>query len=181
MCIVDQRDGQHEEAVGDELARVDPADEEADDGHHAHHHEAGGREHQAGEFGGVAEQGLDELRDEDGGAVEREAEHEHQDEADGEVAALEEREIEDGPVADAELPQLPPDHDDEGDDHGDGEEGDEVRGEPVVLLALVEDELERAEGEAEQAEAEEVELDAALLRLFDLLLRPRADLRRCAR
>ena len=75
-------------------------------------------------------------------------------------------------MADAELSQLPPDHDDEGDDHGDDEEGDEVGGEPVVFLAFVEDELERAEGEAEETEAEEVELDAALLRFFDLLLDP---------
>ncbi len=86
VCIVMSDDGEHDEAIGDELARIDLADEEADDGHHGHHHEAGGREDQAGELGGVAEQGLDELRDEDGGAVEREAEHEHQDEADGEVA-----------------------------------------------------------------------------------------------
>ena len=69
---------------------------------------------------------MDELRDEDGGGVEREAEDEHQGEADGEVAALEESEVEDGAVADAELAQLPPDHEDEGGDHGDDEEGDEV-------------------------------------------------------
>ena len=97
----DERAGEHEEAVGDELARVDLADEEADDRHHGHHHEACGREDHAGELRGVAEQGLDELRDEDGGAVEGEAKHEHQDEADGEVAALEEGEIEDGAMVDA--------------------------------------------------------------------------------
>src|SRR5580700_9649370 len=76
-------------------------------------------------------------------------------------------------MADAKLPQLPPDHNDEGDNAGDGEEGDQVRGEPVVLLARVEDEFERAEGEAEQTEAEEVEFDAALLRDRHLLLDPR--------
>ena len=68
------------------------------------------------------------------------------------------------------LPQLPPDHRDESDDTDHGEEGDEVRGEPVIFLAFIHDELERAEGEAEQAEAKEIELDAALLRFRDLLL-----------
>src|SRR6185312_11818348 len=97
-------------------------------------------------------------------AVERKAEHEHQQEADGETSSLEEREIEDGPLAGAELTQLPPDHDDESDDAGDREEGDEVGGKPVVLLALIEDEFKGAEGGGEQAKAEKVEFNPSLLR-----------------
>src|ERR1700733_9506115 len=82
-------------------------------------------EDETGKFGGVAKQCLDELRNEDGGAVQREAKHEHQDKADGEVAALEQGEANNGAMACTKQPQLPPDHGDEGHDHGDGEEGDD--------------------------------------------------------
>jgi hypothetical protein len=70
-----------------------------------------------------------------------------------------------------ELVELPEDERDQRDDAEDGEEDDDVRAEPVVFLALVEDELKRAEAGGEQAEAEEVELEAALLADFsDLAL-----------
>ena len=48
-----------------------------------------------------------------------------------------------------------------------------MRGKPIVLLALVEDELERSKGKTQQAEPEEIELDATLLRLQDLLMNVR--------
>ena len=76
-------------------------------------------------------------------------------------------------MADAQLSQLPINHQDERNHGRDGEENDEVRGEPVVLLTLVEQELKRTESQAQQAEAQEIELDPAPLRFGDLLLDPR--------
>src|SRR4051794_11791561 len=150
----DQGDGQHDEPVGDELARVDLADEKTDHRHHAHHHHSGGREHKAGELRSVAEQCLYELRDEDRSAIEGEAENEHQQKADGEVAALEQREVQDRSMAFAKLFELPPDHGDKRYNHRNGEEGDKTGGKPVVFLSLVEHELERPKGEAKQTETE---------------------------
>jgi hypothetical protein len=50
------------------------------------------------------------------------------------------------------------------------EEGDdEVGAEPVVLLAFVEDKLERAEADGEQAEAGVVEVEAAFALLGDFV------------
>ena len=46
------------------------------DDHHDHEHESGGREHHTGSFGGVAEQGLQILRDKDRRAKEHHAEDE---------------------------------------------------------------------------------------------------------
>ncbi len=120
----------------------------------------------------VAEEQLHELRDEHRGSVEREAEHEHEEEGDGEGLALEEREVQDRPVADANLPQLPDDERDERGSAGEDEEGDDVRAEPIVFLALVEDELERTEADGQKGEAEVVEVKAALFGDGDLFIDP---------
>ncbi len=56
---------------------------------------------------------------------------------------------------------LPPLPDDEADDAGDkehDEEADEVGGEPVVLFALVEHDLQAAHGEGEEGEADVIHI-----------------------
>jgi len=77
---------------GDEVAETDHdagiefTEGAAGDEHHQHHDEAGGREDHAGAFGGVAEEDLKVLRDEDGRAEEDHAEDELQEDGGAEVA-----------------------------------------------------------------------------------------------
>ena len=125
-------------AEADHQARVDFADGAAGDGHHDHHDEAGGREDHAGAFGGVAEQHLQVLRDEDGRAEEHHAEDELQEDGGAEVAVLEQLQVDDG----VGVVPLPPGEEDEQADGEDGEGADHGIAEPVLLLAFVEGELE---------------------------------------
>ena len=74
--------------------------------------------------------------------------------ADGEVAVLEDLEVDQGVLV---APGVP-DEEDEGDDESDGGPADPDGAEPVVLLAFVEDDLEAAGPDDEGAEAEVVEL-----------------------
>jgi hypothetical protein len=59
------------------------------------------------------------------------------------------------------LPPLPPDERDHAGDKEEGEEADEVGGEPVVLLALVEHDLHAAHGDGEEGEADVIHLEEA--------------------
>ena len=84
---------QSDEAEGDQFARIDARDQVPDDGHHGHDHQASGRKRHAGQLRGVSHHGLQKLRNQDGGAVEHETEGEHQQVADGEVAVLQQTQI----------------------------------------------------------------------------------------
>ena len=68
----------------------------AGDGEEEHEREAAGGDGHAGLAGGVAHDFLQELRDEDGGGVEDDADHEHDELGHADVAALEEAQVEDG-------------------------------------------------------------------------------------
>ena len=97
--------------------------------------------------GGVAEKLLHELRLQDGGGVEDAADERHEQAADGEVLVLEELDVHDGSSCDV---PLPPDETNDADDEHGAEEADEVGGEPGVVFALVEHDLEAAHGEGEE-------------------------------
>ena len=103
--------GEDGESEGDEPAVVDAADEEADQRHEEENGDAAWRDDEAGLLGGVAHQLLDVERNEDGGAEEGEAEDEHEQEGDAEGAIAEHGEVEDGPIAAANLRDLPEDQD----------------------------------------------------------------------
>ncbi len=59
------------------------------------------------------------------------------------------------------LPPLPHDEADDADDEEEREEADEARGEPVVLFALVEHDLQAAHGEGEEGQAHVVHVAQA--------------------
>jgi len=144
-------------ADADEEAGVHAADEASSDNHHGHKDEAAGGEHHAGALCGVAEEGLEVLRDEDRGAEEHHAEDELEEDGGAEVAVFEELEVDDG-VGVVPLPK------DEGDEEngGDPSDGDDHGGaEPVFFLALVEEEFEAAYAAGDEGEAGEVDLGAA--------------------
>ena len=152
--VVDAEGGA-EVSGGGHGARIDLADGAAGDEHHEHEGETGGGEHHAGAFGGVAEQGLQVLRDEDGGAEEHHAEDELEEDGGAEVSVLEELDVDDG-VGVVPLPEDEPDEENDGGDEGDA---DADVGEPVFLLALVEGVFEQAYADGDEAEAGEVDLE----------------------
>ena len=159
--------GEDGESEGDEPAVVDAADEEADQGHEKENGDAAWRDDEACLLGGVAHQLLDVERDEDGGPEKGEAEDEHQQPGNAEGAIAEHGEVEDGPVSAANLGNFPEDEDEQRGSAHEEEGGDEVRAEPVVLLAFVEDELQGAEADGEQAEAGVVEIEPAFALVGD--------------
>ncbi len=167
---VQQADGEIEEAEGNQLARVHLAGKKADHRHHGHHHEAGRREHKPGKLRGIPQQRLDELRNQDGRAVQGEAQHKHQDEGDREGPSGEQGQVQQGAIAVPQLLDLPPDQGHKGNHHHDRKKGNQVRSEPVILLAFIQNELQGAKGQADQAKAQQVQLDAALFRLRDFFL-----------
>ena len=59
------------------------------------------------------------------------------------------------------LPPLPPDKRDHAADKEEGEEADEIGGEPIVLLALVEHNLQAAHGDGEETEADIIHIEQA--------------------
>ena len=108
-------------------------------------------------LGRIAEQDLQELRDEHGGAEEHDAEDELQEDGGAEVAVLEQLEVDDG-VGVVPLPE-----DEEDERNGDDEESGNHRiAKPVFLLAFVEDELEAADPDGHEAEADKVDLGLLL-------------------
>ena len=149
--------GGDDEADGDEDAGVEFGCERTGDGEEEHEDEAAGGDGHAGLAGGVAHDFLQELGDEDGGGVEGDSDHEHDELGHGEVAVFEEAEVDDGVVNG----ELAPEEEGEGNDHGDAGVDDEAGGEPVVFLTFVEHHLEGGDEDDEEAEAPVV--DAFLL------------------
>ena len=140
------------------LRAIEFGRERSGDGEEEHEHESAGGDGHAGLAGGVAHDLLQELRDEDGGGVEGDADHEHDELGHADVAAREEAQVEDG-MFDGELA---PEEERESDDRDDGQRDDEAGAEPVVFLALVEHDLEGADGDDEKAESPVVDAFAAL-------------------
>ncbi len=155
-------------------------DQPADHRHQGHDRETARRYDHARQRRGVAQQILRQQRDHRGAAKQHEAQHEHEDESGGEIAVLEQ-----GQVDDRIVPlKLIQDEGDEPGDRGDRGRQNEVRPEPVFLLALVENHLQEAKPEDKEGEAEVVETDApaqqrvALLDQMRRVFNHRADQRK---
>jgi len=154
--------GEAEEAGREQLAVVNAGAQEADNGRANEGADAARAHDQAGGEGGIAEDLL-VVKGQDGdGDVDAHAQHGDQKAAGAEVAVFEDVQVDQslwiGPGA--------PDPADESDDErGDGP-ADPGGAEPVVFLALVEDDLEAACPDAQEAEADVVE--GADLGVFDV-------------
>ena len=103
----------------------------------------------AGVGGVVAQQLLHELRLQHGVGVEHAAHQRHQKAADGEVLESEQLQVDERIF----LPPLPHHQADHAADKQEREELDEAGGEPVVLFALVEHDLQPAHGDGEEGQA----------------------------
>ena len=136
---------------------ADFAGSKAGNGHQISTRDAAGGERHAGGGGVLAEQLLHKLRLENGVGVEHAADQRHEEATDGEVFEAEELEI-DERVFSGPLPEDEADH---AGDKEEGEDADEAGGEPVVLFALVEHDLQAAHGDGEEAEAEIVHVAQA--------------------
>ncbi len=112
----------------------------ADDGHAADGSDAAGGDDEAGGEGGVAEEFLIEEREDGDGGVDADAEHEDEGAADEEVSVFEDFEIDDGIFV---APAVPAEVNEGRDEEEDGP-ANPGGSEPVVFLALVEDDLEAA-------------------------------------
>ena len=100
---------------------------------------------------------LHELRLQDGVGVQHAAHQSHEKTADGEVLEAEEPEVDKRIL----VAQLPPDEGGDAADKEEGEQADEARCKPIVLLAFIEHDLQAAHGEGEKAQAEVVDLPEA--------------------
>ena len=133
-------DGEAEEAGAEQLAVVDAGAENADDGRADEGADAARADDQAGGEGGVAENLLVVERQDGDGDVDAHAEHGNHEAAGAEVAVLEDVQIDQALGIGPGAPDPQHERDDERRDrpaHPDGAE-------PVVLLALVEDDLQAA-------------------------------------
>ncbi len=155
---LDETQAAGEEADADEPAGVHLLQQQSHDGHHAHHRQAARTQHPAAQEGRVAQQGLEEDGQQGQAAVEHEAQHEEHEDGHGEGAVLHQAEVHDGP----RLAQFVEHGEDQGHRRDDGEEDDEVGGEPVLALPLVQDDLQRGQAQGEDADAEVVEPRALL-------------------
>ena len=176
---VEQCKRRNGEAEGQQVAGIHTRNQNADDGHADEGGDAAEGERFAGIERGVAHDGLQHLRNQDGGAVERDAEDEHHEEGKREGAAAEEAQLNHRLRPLPDLPKLPHEQRCDAGDADDGEGGDEVGTEPVIFLALVQHDFQAAEAERGEDEAHVVDFDeprACLLYRFDQMragLRPR--------
>jgi hypothetical protein len=106
---------------------------------------------------------LHELGLEDGVGVKNSAHQGHEEATDGKVFEAEKLEIDERTFL-APLPDAEGDH---AEDKEEGEEADEARGEPVVLLAFVEHDLQAAHGYCEKREADIIHIAQARGVCFD--------------
>ncbi len=147
--------GRDHRADEENRLRVDPGDEPAGDGHGDHRHEAPGAQDPAGEKRRVAHQGLQTDREHDEAAEEREERGEGDDVAGGKGQVLEDVQIDDGVLGVVLV-------DGEKDEPGQGDHAepqDERGGEPVLPLALVQDDLEAPDPDGQEGEAHVIHPD----------------------
>ena len=143
-------------------ALIEFGNEKTGERHHEHHGEAAGGERFAGADGGVAEEQLQELGDEHGGAIEHDAQDEHETHGDAEIALFQERQFDDR----VGMVPFPNDPSDQQNDRGDERRSKQVRGEPIDFLAFVENDLQGADAEGDEAQADVIDADALLADFF---------------
>jgi hypothetical protein len=122
-----------------------------------------GRQRQAALHGRVAEQGLQKQRQRHGAAIQHKAENEHAGGGNGEGAVLQQAKIDHGFF----LPQFPHHHADQSDGGDDGGGDDAVRREPIVALAFVQHDFERAQPGGQQPQAHVIDLQAVAQRFAE--------------
>ena len=149
-CRVTEGDDEHHESESGEVARRDSAGGDASKRHHEDERESAVGEGETGSGCSVAEQLLRELRLENGVGIEHAADQHHEKAADGEVSVAKETQVDERIF----LVPLPDEEADDADDEECGEDADEGRGEPVILFALIEHDLEAAHGQGEKTEAD---------------------------
>ena len=120
-------------------------------------HECSRPEHQTGIDGTVAVERLQDLRDHRGGAEDAEAEDEQEHRRDGEVAALQQMQVDDGVL----LPQLPENCRHPAYDRDAECPGDDPAAEPVIDLAAIEEDFECCRAEPDQQDPGGIDLQTA--------------------
>ncbi len=153
-----QGEGGQQQAGENQQAGVDPADQAADQEHRDHGAKAARRQDVAGGDHRVAQQALQEGRQEGQGRQEDDADDEDEQQAGHQVAVAEQIRVEERPVCGQGV-----DHEQiEAETHHDRLEHDLARREPVERLAAIQHQLQGADREAEQAKAEPVERPPAI-------------------
>ena len=127
--------------------------------HHDDQHQAAPGERKTRDRRGVSEQLLRELRLQYRGGIQDAAGHQHQEGAHGEILVLIEPHLHDRSLG---SPQLPPNKRAERHYKGDGVKLDPVGSEPVPLLALVHEDLERSHRDHEQNHSDIVDAPEVL-------------------
>ena len=122
-------------------ARLVFAQQQSHHGHGDADNNPARRKHQPAEHRRVTQQRLQEQRQQRGAAIEHEAEHQHGERGQREVALFEHVEIDHRLL----LSQFPEHHAHQAHRRQDGERHDEIRGEPVVALPFVEHDFERTQ------------------------------------
>src|SRR6516225_3432665 len=156
---VEHGQGQGQPAKGNEVARLEFGGKYAHHGHHEQQSEPARRDRKPGKLRRVSQEGLQKKRHHDQAAEIQDSQGEHHQVGTREVEILEQPNVNDGGL----LKPLPEHQGNQADRGNDDERGDEARAEPVILLAPVQKNLQRADAQGQQGDADVVQLDPGAL------------------
>ena len=145
-----QRSRNSDEAEGHHGARVHPCHQHPGDRHHEHHHDSASGKGFSRLYCRIAHLHLQILRDHDRRAVEHCSQHKTEEHRRGEIAPLKHADVHDG----VRVVPFPHDPHQEGIRGHDGQAGDPRRGEPIRLLALVENDLQARDRQCDQPQTD---------------------------
>jgi len=148
---------EREEPESDEEPGLHVRQEPADDRDQEQDQDRARGEDEAGVGRGIAELLLRELRDQDRARIKNGADHENHHRAEREIAIAENAEIDHRVLGDGQ-PHRRPDQPDRGEK---AEGADHRVGEPVIVLAAIEHDLETADAERDQRDADIIDAAAA--------------------
>src|SRR5882724_1173089 len=139
----------NDQAGGQQFARLDFAHEDADDRHKEERPQTAWKHGHTGFQSGVSHERLQPQRKQNGAAVKHEAQHGHEKDTGGVGAIFEDPELHHRMLRD----QFANQKEHEPDRTENAQNKDEVRSEPVVFLAFIEHDLERADAQREVTDA----------------------------
>jgi hypothetical protein len=148
-----RRRREHDERERDHCAQFESLDVAADDRRQQEREHADRRGRVSGPARRIAEHGLQPKRIHDVDAEETDHAERHHAHADHEIAFSEQAEIDDRML----VGEFPRDQEREADDRDDEKDRDELRREPVLVVAVVEHELQTADADDEQGQADHVD------------------------